>query len=173
MNIPNIEQINGEWTGKIELESWNQFFEKKLELDLNVGGDMEIIDINVSHEKAYEYLMKHQEEILGEILAELYKIYPQWQEEYGYDDEELEEYMPDLEDIDSLKKLMTPERVYVMNVEKDDIAYVGFHFTCLWDDEHDFGVMTHKQNIIKMGGADMAFLSWIAKEDKDNMNSSK
>ena len=52
-----------------------------------------------------------------------------------------------------------------MNVEKDGIAYVGYEFGCIWDDEHGLGVMTHKTRIIDFGGADSSFLTWIARKD--------
>lgn len=61
----------------------------------------------------------------------------------------------------------------INNNETEGIAYIGFHFICLWDEEHDFGVMTHKERIVKVGGADTAFLSWIAEEDKSNYGQDK
>lgn len=52
--------------------------------------------------------------------------------------------------------------------ENEGVSYVGFHFMCSWDEEHDFGVMMYKEKIVKIGGSDSAFLSWIAEEDKSN-----
>ena len=43
--------------------------------------------------------------------------------------------------------------------------YLGFHFICSWDEDHDYGVMMHKERVVKMGGGDVAFLSWIAEEE--------
>ncbi|MBO1687652.1 hypothetical protein EBQ27_10230 [Clostridium butyricum] len=96
------------------------------------------------------------------------KKYPDMQEKYGYDEDELEEFMPSVSDIDGFKNMLNPKRIYILNVESEGIAYVGFHFMCSWDEEHDFGVMMHKERIVKMGGSDSAFLSWIAEEDKSN-----
>lgn len=94
--------------------------------------------------------------------------YPALQQQYGYDAEELEEYMPSVNCIEDFKNMLSPGRIYILNVEKDGIAYIGFQFWCLWDEEHGYGVMMHKERIVKTGGADTAFLSWIAEEDKDN-----
>lgn len=92
--------------------------------------------------------------------------YPIMQEEYGYEDEELDEYMPNVDDIQEFKEIMEPKRVYILDVENDGMAYLGFHFICSWDEDHDYGVMMHKERVVKMGGGDVAFLSWIAEEDK-------
>ena len=70
------------------------------------------------------------------------------QEEYGYEDEELDEYMPNVDNIQEFKEIMEPKRVYILDVENDGMAYLGFHFICSWDEDH------------------VAFLSWIAEEDK-------
>lgn len=92
--------------------------------------------------------------------------YPIMQEEYGYEDEELDEYMPNVDNIQEFKEIMEPKRVYILDVENDGMAYLGFHFICSWDEDHDYGVMMHKERVVKMGGGDVAFLSWIAEEDK-------
>ena len=47
----------------------------------------------------------------------------------------------------------------------DGIAYYGVQFICTWDQEHNLGVMLHKNRIVEIGTEDMAFLSWIAEED--------
>ena len=86
--------------------------------------------------------------------------------EYGYEDEELDEYMPNVDNIQEFKEIMEPKRVYILDVENDGMAYLGFHFICSWDEDHDYGVMMHKERVVKMGGGDVAFLSWIAEEDK-------
>ncbi len=165
MLIPNVKHIDGFWSGSITLISWNHFFDKEMEIDLNIGGDKSIESLESRHVLAYEYLMINQEKILQSILNELLVQYPNMQKEYGYE-EEMDECMPDINDIQDLKKLIKPRRIYILDIENDGVAYIGFHFYCSWDEEHDYGVMTHKERIVKMGGADVAFVSWIAEEDK-------
>ncbi|MPQ34318.1 hypothetical protein E4V42_23320 [Clostridium estertheticum] len=115
-------------------------------------------------------MSSNQEELLNLILKELLKQYPILQEEYGYDEEELEEIMPNVKQTSDFRKIIKPRRIFILNVENDGIPYIGVHFLCSWDEEHDFGVMLYKDRIIKMGGADTAFLSWIAKNDKKTLN---
>ncbi|AGX44612.1 DUF6985 domain-containing protein [Clostridium saccharobutylicum] len=170
MLIPNIELKNGMWNGKIHLEYWNNFFQNKEDIELNIGGDSKTEKLEESHKNGYEYISSNQEELLNLILKELLKQYPILQEEYGYEEEELEEIMPNVEQILDFRKLIKPKRIYILNIENDGIPYIGVHFLCSWDEEQDFGVMLNKDRIIKMGGADTAFLSWIAKNDKKALN---
>lgn len=168
MLISNVEFINGIWRGKIQLDSWSNFFKNIKYIDLNIGGDSKVEKLEEKHKLAYEYIVFNQENLLNIILNELMKKYPEMQEEYGYYESELEEFMPSISDINGFKNILAPKRIYILNVENEGISYVGFHFMCSWDEEHDFGIMMHRERIIKMGGSDSAFLSWIAEEDKGN-----
>lgn len=141
MLIPNVKQVNGIWSGNVTLDSWNNFFNKKMDIDLNIGGDKLIESLNSRHKSAYEYLVTNQEKLLQIILNALLVEYPIMQEEYGYEDEELDEYMPNVDNIQEFKEIMEPKRVYILDVENDGMAYLGFHFICSWDEDHDYGVI--------------------------------
>ena len=167
MLIPEVKNVNGIWRGKIKLDAWNEFWEEEWLIDLNLGGDKIVTALDSKYNVGYEYLINNQKELLKVILKELLVNYPIMQEEYGYDDDELAEYMPNIGDIEGFKSVIQPEGIYILDVEKDGLPYIGFHFKCTWDDEHDYGIMLYKDHVIKMGGADMAFLSWIATEDKN------
>lgn len=163
--IPGIEQINGIWRGKIILSSWNDFFGKNLIIELNIGGDKTVKNLEKKHKEAYEYILHHQSELLETILFSLLSEYSNMQDEYGYDDDEIDNYMPNVSGIHDFSKLMCPKRIYILDIEKDNLSYIGFSFSCSWDDEHGYGVMMHKNRLVKMGSEETAFLSWVAEED--------
>lgn len=165
MIIPEIEQINGTWRGEISLNSWNNFFGDNLVIELNIGGDKTVNNLEIKHKEAYEYILHHQSELLEKILLSLLSEYSNMQDEYGYDDDEIEKYMPSVNCIHDFSKLMLPKRIYILDIEKDNLSYIGFSFSCSWDDEHGYGVMMHKNRVVKMGGEEIAFLSWVAEED--------
>ena len=166
--IPNLSKNGILWEGMIELVEWEKCYENKLTLTLNVGGDCIVDEITDIHENGFKYLVEHQFNILNVALNEVYRRYPLWQEEYGYDEEEKKSLMPNLACIEDLKKLMTPQKVYIMDVEINSMPYIGIEFQCRWDEEHGVGLMFHKNRVVKVGGADTAFLTWIAEEDKGN-----
>ena len=134
---------------------------------LQVGGDM-VIDnpeITREHINAYNFLTQYQDKIKDAILASLLTQYKDLQEQYGYDPEEAASIMPDVNNISQFKSLIGLSTVHLLNVSKDDTAYVGYQFGCTWDDEHGLGVMTHKDRVIEIGGADTSFLTWVAERD--------
>lgn len=163
--IPGMEQTNGIWRSKIILSSWNDFFGKNLIIELNIGGDKTVNSLETIHKETYEYILHHQSELLENILLSLLSEYSNMQDKYGYDDDEIDKYMPSVNSINDFSKLMLPKRIYILDIEKDNLSYIGFSFSCSWDDEHGYGVMMHKNRVVKMGGEEIAFLSWVAEED--------
>ena len=139
---------------------------------LQIGGDM-VVDnpeITSEHVNAYNYLTQNQDKIKEVILASLLIQYKELQEQYGYDPEEAASLMPDVDNVSQFKTLIGLSTVHLLNVSKDDTAYVGYQFGCTWDDEHGLGIMTHKDRVIQIGGADTSFLTWIAKGDLNQDN---
>lgn len=165
--IPNLFKNDIFWEGTVKLVEWENFFQKKITLLLNVGGDCIIDQITEIHENAFHYLIEQQINILDAAIKEIYKNYPLWQDEYNYNEDEKEFLMPNLSCIEDLKKLVNPKKIYIMDVETDNMAYFGIEFQCRWDEEHGVGLMFHKNRVVKIGGADTAFMTWIAEEDKE------
>lgn len=167
--IPNINRKDIFWEGSLLLEKWNKFYEEDLQLILNIGGDCIVDEVTEIHEVGYNYLVLMQEEILDRIFHVVFENYSSWQDEYGYDDEEKAVFMPDISSVAGLKSLMYPEKVFIMDVENQKMPYIGVRLKCKWDEEHGLGIMLYKDRIIEVGGADTAFMTWIAEEDKEKM----
>ncbi|MFI6515723.1 DUF6985 domain-containing protein [Spirillospora sp. NPDC050679] len=55
--------------------------------------------------------------------------------------------------------------ISVHQVSRDGRPYVGLEFDCPWDDEHGVGVLMNGPRTVRIGGADTAYLLWIAEED--------
>ncbi len=166
--------------GEVYLPSWNGFQSRKSiygskdssnEIDCvfyySIGGDstLEIEKPKPYQQKAFEYLINNHENIKNEILSALLKKYPEIQNIYGYEPEDKEEFMPDVTNPNDFKKLIGLSQLHFVNVTKDDVGFIGFEFGCEWDDEHGLGIMTHKNRVIEIGGADTSFMEWIAMED--------
>lgn len=178
--IPNISLVNDNLQGVVSLPIWKDFQSRQGvygSIDTNkksngefliaIGGDM-VMDnptITTAHVNAYEYLTTHSREIYDAILARLLAEYKNLQTEYGYDEEDAKEIMPDIENIEQFKDLISLSQIHILNVSKDNVAYVGYEFSCNWDDEHGLGFMTHKDRIIDFGGADTSFMTWVAEDD--------
>lgn len=111
------------------------------------------------------YLQENQEIILTNLHNELLKKYPELQKIYNYSEENKQDFMPDLNNIQGFADLLSPINFYVTAVVKEDYPYIGFGFSCSWDGEHGLGIMTHKDRIVEIAGADMAFDTWTAEKD--------
>lgn len=165
LEIPNISLGEFGYEGTISLEAWDDFLTKKNGVyGLDIGGDMVMEDpqIEDEHVAAFHYIVENQNTIRDTVLEVLFRNYKDLQEYYGYEGEELERFMPDINEINELKNLIGLLNVHIMNVYKDGMAYFGLEFDCTWDEEHGFGVMIYKNNVVELGGADMSILTWVA-----------
>ena len=164
--IPNIKLGEYGYEGTISLNVWHEYnFNKNKEYHLDIGGDM-VEDspvISDEHVAAYDYMIGHQKEIQDAILSAILNEYPKIIESYRFDQDDA--ILPIIHSNDDLKKNISLASVHIMNVYKDEIAYVGFEFICSWDGEHGLGLMTYKNQIVEFGGADTSFLSWVAERD--------
>lgn len=166
--LPKKEQDDEIYYNTINLKDWLLFFSENEEtLDyviLDEDSD-EIEEHTTEHNNGIEYLQNNQTRILESILSELLSKYPELQEIYDYPEDEKQDFMPDISIIKDFADLLSPSTFYITSVFKDDIPYIGYMFSCSWDQEHGLGVMTHKDKIIEIGGADTAFSTWSAEED--------
>ncbi|MCV9926026.1 hypothetical protein OIU83_00035 [Flavobacterium sp. LS1R49] len=152
----------------IELKDWQLFFNEEnasIEYVILDGDSDEIEEHSIEHNNGIEYLQNNQTTILESILTKLLSKYPELQEIYDYPEEEKQDFMPDVTQIKDFSDLLSPSTIYITSVFKDGIPYIGYMFSCSWDSEHGLGVMTHKNRIIEIGGADTAFSTWSAEED--------
>jgi len=174
-------------SGKVILEVWSGFQSKKMPtsskypnkksgtVKVEIGGDMvqDQTTIAKSHISALKFLVENQVKIKEKILKSLLEKYRELQTSYGYEGRDKEELMPDASRESDFKALIRLSVVHLLNVEKDGLAYVGYEFDCTWDEEHGLGIMTHKDKIIDIDGADTSFLTWIAKKDLKSTQTNK
>lgn len=100
---------------------------------------------------AYFYLIEHQEKIKQNILNTLKAIFPDWlsNEFSSYDRinfPKLSELTPEFD----FKTYIGPSSINIENDVKDSVAYITWHFNCLWDTEHGFEVITHKERVLEI-----------------------
>lgn len=172
LSIDDFDCDGGLCEGEIALDGWDDLFgtEGPYALSFELEIDETITGFSDLQKNGYDDVIQNQAEIAGAILAALLREYPAMQADYGYDDEEKAELMPDIADVDELAKLLSPSSVIVHPVELGGLPYIGYEFGCTWDEEHAFGAMLHGIRVVEIGGADTAILTWIAQKDLDNGN---
>jgi hypothetical protein len=154
----------------ITLPDWSAFFGEVATLPIVIGGDDGAGKPNKKHRSGIDYLVANQTTILRAILTELFRQYPAHQEIYGYHGDDKRDFMPDVHEIKGFADLMSPGVVHVLSVYQDQFPYMGYEFSCSWDREHAFGAMLLKDRVVEIGGAETAFLNWIARKDQRALN---
>lgn len=167
ISINDFDCDNGQCKGEISLDEWDEMFETESPYTLYFESDCDetLTSFNEVQKAGYDYVIQNQEEIAEAILAALLKEYSAMQADYGYNDEEREELMPDAADTDALAALLAPNSVIIHPVVRNGLPYIGYEFGCTWDEEHAFGAMLHGTSVVELGGADTAILTWIAEKD--------
>jgi|SRR5688572_4879262 len=174
LELPNIKKEEFGFEGEIQLEVWSKFgssqddaiseLERKSYL-IDIGGDMveDNPSIKLEHVNAYNYLIENQEKIKANILTAIIDEYPKLIKQKG----NLVSESPKFLTFTGLQGLIRLSTIHILNVEKNDFAYVGYEFDTPLDKEHGLGIMTHQDRIVEIGDADTSFLSWIARKDKE------
>lgn len=171
----SIDDFDCDWglcEGEIALDGWDDLFgtEGPYTLSFELEIDEMMAGFSDLQKNGYDDVIQNQAEIAGAILAALLREYSAMQEDYGYNEAEKAEYMPDAIDTGALAKLLSPSSVIIHPVERERLPYIGYEFGCPWDEEHGFGAMLHGTRVVEIGGADTAILTWITQKDLDRGN---
>ena len=150
------------------LNTWEKAFRLTELIPAELDYDLEYGKPTEAQWNSYEYLKEYQAEVLQSILSAVLAEYPEWQEDYRYEFENLQEIMPDIAEPGELTGLIRPEHIFFMNVEKEDTAYIGVQFHCSWDPEEGLGVMIHKERVVHIGSRKDIYQNWIAENDRDS-----
>lgn len=188
--IPNIQIVNigtgnrpqKAIKGFVELPCWTDYFlveepnyvfktrvVKNGRIELWVDGEIRAdgsFGIDPEQTNAYLHLVEQQVNIKNAIVQELKQALPRMlEEEYAAWDHE-EGGFPGRSDLTpefDFKKYIGPASISIEEDKKDEVAYIKWHFQCLWDPEHGFEVITHKNRVI-----DLSQEADIFKMYKDN-----
>jgi hypothetical protein len=121
--------------------------------------------ITNSHVNAYNFLILNQENIKKKILNALLIEYPNLILDCEFEIEAGKENIHEITNINQFNELIGLSNIHILNIYQEDTAYVGYEFGCNWGEEHELGILTHKERIIEIGRADSSFLTWIAEKD--------
>jgi hypothetical protein len=186
--FPALKWNGSFWRGRIKLGSW-QGFQARLgayagqnssspsdgtvRVSVTAPGHVDEQPPSAPQAKAVQFLLDNEEAIRNSLVAAIFEEYPTIRERLlGFADES---DLPAITQPDDLKGLIGLSTIHVLQVVKDDAAYLGFEFGCSWDDEHGLGMMTHQGRIVelpdmgigKVTEADLASEEWLAEEDAE------
>lgn len=151
------------WVTAVVLPNWAR---------VALGGRLEVRahgpEVQDLHHDAVAWLTDNEADVLDALLAAMHRNYASWREEYGYGPQD-DAQMPVIAGAGELAQLMSRPRVHIPNVIAPDAPLFGVEMECRWDDEHGFGAAMHGLRVLRMGGADTAFLNWIFEREAANI----
>jgi hypothetical protein len=161
------------WDGEVRLPAWSDFRFRRA----YAGGTIRDDEAGLFHlgvdrpnttiadgpspaqVQAFEYTVRNQVALREAMLAALFKGYPGWHDVYS-DAGVSEEVMPRVFDAAASLVLVGPDAIFVMDVEHDGLAYVGYTFGCAWEEEYGIGFMTLGSQIVDAGFGYVAFQAY-------------
>ena len=178
-SLPPLQLVDGFWQGQFTLSAWAGFqarngpygqlsedtpSEGRTKLSISTQGEPPQPP-TPAQSAAFAHLLAAQIPLRDAILSAVARAYPDWQEDYGYDEADARELMPDIAQPNDLRALMGLSTVHILTTAYEGLAYVGFKFGCTWDEEHGLGALTHGGRVVEVGQADTTFLDWLAERD--------
>lgn len=104
-------------------------------------------------EKAFRELVDNESHIVGMIMQAVFEQY----RELRKGDPGWYKMFANAKTPADLKKMLRCEYIHVSEYHKSGVAYLGFYFHCLWDEEHGLGVLWHNDHVVEVGDYDTVY----------------
>lgn len=157
-----LDAENDCWTKSINVPSFAPFRttppakgkpRSKFELCVNASGDAE--EPSREQVNAFQWFVEHQDAVCATVIDALYRYYVHSRKEnrrwFEMND------CPDIEQSDELRPLLELLGLRLRSDSYRKTALLGFSFDCQWDEEHGLAVLTHKNTVVDIGQAELAY----------------
>lgn len=157
------------WQAQVPSSAWADFTPDKTTLLTFAPEGRDEAPLTTEEIVLATWVRDNLETQVAPILGAVFEAYPNWRRQYFEDFciEENKHDLPTLTSTGSLKQVIELEEIHVHQISKDGIPYVGYQFSCTWDEEHGLGVLMHGKRVVEMDEAATAFTLWIAERDLD------
>lgn len=105
--------------------------------------------------KTFQWFVKNEAAACRKVIDAIFRYYVLLRKQNRRGFEEFD--YPEIQHSDELRDLMEFSGLRVRGDAYRKTALLGYSFDCAWDDEHGLGVLTHKNVILDIGGADVAY----------------
>jgi hypothetical protein len=158
--FPELDWEDSEWVGVMKLGSG-----PGVGLNIHIDEPDASRMPSESQRAAFAYLVERWQNVFSSVLEALLPYYQRIRPRYlDFLEEDAEQLMPELADAKKLGPLIDIRQVFIHPAPKDGVC-VGLLFGCTWDEEHGLGVIVHLDQVMEIGGADLAF-SWSPETDE-------
>lgn len=146
----------------MQLQAWTEFTNEDSVLLTFAPEGRDDAPLNAEEIAIAQWVPENQTTQKPVLLSAVLKAYPEFRQQFFNDFGigENEDDLPIVTSADGLPKLITLEEITIHQISKDGDPYIGYQFSCAWDEEHGLGVLMHNDRIVEIGGSDTAFLLW-------------
>jgi len=177
-------KFKGDWTVDFRFEAFEGFQSRRGAYTSLSSGERSdgvvslTIDDDVSDEpdpkaeqiEAINFLIDNPNLIKDTLRRGLDDIYEELKVRYDFEEEEDgQRRFPTIHELSDYDSVFGVGNVYIQLASKEGVAYVGLECGCSWDEEHGLGFLLHKDKLIKVGAADIAF-NWDAYKDNGTLD---
>ncbi|UZD89997.1 DUF6985 domain-containing protein [Cognatishimia activa] len=157
------------WQADVQFSTWSEFTEGKTAKLIFAPEGRDEAPMSADDVALTTWVKENHERQKPIILNAVLEAYPDFRRQFfeDYNIDENEEDLPKITSVSGLTKVIALEEIFVHPISKQGVPYVGYQFACSWDEEHGLGVLMHDKRVIEVGGADTAFVLWIAKRDRN------
>jgi hypothetical protein len=158
------------WQADVRFSAWSDFTQGGMIVLRFASEGRDEAPMDADEVALATWVEDHQERQKPPLLSAVLEAYPDFRRQFfeDYDINENEEDLPTITSEDALAEVITLKEINVHQISKDGVPYVGYQFSCTWDEEHGLGVLMHDKRVIEVGGSDTAYLLWIAESDRDS-----
>ncbi|MFK8044136.1 MAG: leucine-rich repeat domain-containing protein [Crocinitomicaceae bacterium] len=172
LEITELDQLGYYSTYEKLFPGFAQYF-RNVEIDSQVIINFSSTDEDSQPSKAqfcaYEFFIENSDQILKKLMEYLKKEEEYFLEFYGtYVEISYENTnhlgktsisthkngFPAVDDMKDIINYISIDTINIVDSEEDGISYVGFDGGCTWDDEHGFGCVFHKLELLDVGDWD-------------------
>src|SRR6266446_2174519 len=93
-------------------------------------------ELTGAERRLIDQFIENEPEISKSLLVYLVKEYPKLQEQCGYTGRDKKKFMPDIRSAADLRALVCLHTVFIHQISKDGVPYIGYAFHCTWEPEH-------------------------------------
>jgi hypothetical protein len=116
----------------------------------------------------FSWLEEEHEALAAAVLSSIHRQYPHIRSTYDFlPEEDLPAVLPEIAAPEDLLPLLRLNILTIQAIDHASTPYLGFDFSCAWDEEHGLGVLTCGTEILEIGTADVSVDRAAAQEHRD------
>lgn len=123
----------------------------------STNNEMHAIGPYSEQANAYKYLIENESSLVVKLLSQIAPFFVEYFAECFREEGAGDSLIERVSTPNGIRETLHLNNVVIHNKFLDNCAYVGFGFSCSWEQEHGVGVLFHRDRIVEIGGEDTTY----------------